>query len=210
MYKLRELQKEDLRTINKWRNDPNDIDLLGAPYRYINMDVEMKWYDNYMVNRNNSIRCVITNEEDEPIGLVSLLNIDFMNQSATFHIMIGDNENQGKGAGSYALNQMLQHAFFNMNLQRVDLSVLPTNSRAIHLYEKFGFQREGVKRKARFKNGIFVDMIEYSLLRDEYVLECGGGYSRVEEFQIIVFELLAHQAKSRMLYYPLKTNLRVA
>jgi len=38
MYKLRELRKEDIPKINKWRNDSELINHLGAPFRYINLN----------------------------------------------------------------------------------------------------------------------------------------------------------------------------
>ena len=40
MFKLRELEESDLEIINKWRNKHSLIDNLGAPFRYINLDVE--------------------------------------------------------------------------------------------------------------------------------------------------------------------------
>lgn len=54
MYKLRELERKDLNIINKWRNEPELISLLGAPFRYINLDVDIKWFENYMANRGNA------------------------------------------------------------------------------------------------------------------------------------------------------------
>ena len=168
MYKLRELERKDLNVINKWRNNHELISLLGAPFRYINLDVDIKWFENYMANRGNAIRCAIISEDSEEIiGLVSLVAIDFLNQSAEFHIMIGDTGKQNKGAGTYAVKAMLYHAFYNMNLQRVELLVLDTNVRAKHLYEKCGFVFEGKKRKAKYKDGKFVDLLLYAALRDE-------------------------------------------
>lgn len=167
MFYLRELERKDLPTINKWRNDPELIDLLGAPFRYINLDVDEKWYEAYMDNRDNAVRCAITeDDQDEILGLVSLVSIDYMNQSAEFHIMIGDARNQGRGIGTFAVKAMVNHAFNNLNLQRVELTVLEDNERAKHLYEKCGFVYEGRKRKAKYKKGKFVDMLMYSVLRD--------------------------------------------
>ena len=40
MYKLRELERKDLKKINSWRNDEEIISLLGAPYRFINQEVD--------------------------------------------------------------------------------------------------------------------------------------------------------------------------
>ena len=134
MFRLRELERKDLPIINRWRNDAELIALLGAPFRYINLDVDMKWFDVYMSNRGNAVRCAITKENDDTIlGLVSLVS---------------------------------------MNLQRVELTVLEDKERARHLYEKCGFVYEGRKRQAKFKNGKFLDMLLYSILRQEY---SGGG-----------------------------------
>ena len=169
MFKLRELEKKDIPAINSWRNNPELIANLGAPYRYINSIVDEKWFDAYMNNRNTQVRCAILDENDDIIGLVSLVSIDYMKQSGTFHIMIGHGNNQGKGAGTFATKEMLNHAFDNLNLHRIELSVLTDNFRAIHMYEKVGFIKEGTKRQCNFKQGKFVDMYMYAILRDEYV-----------------------------------------
>ena len=169
MYRLREIEQKDLKEINIWRNDPELISMLGAPFRFINIDVDEKWFDNYMMNRSNQVRCaIVTNACDKILGLVSLLSINHMNQSAEFHIMIGSKDNQGKGMGTFAVQEMLKHAFYNLNLYRVELSVLADNTSAQHLYEKCGFVKEGIKRKAKYKDGKFVDMYLYSILREEY------------------------------------------
>ena len=169
MYKLRELCKEDLKEINKWRNNKTLIDNLGAQYRYINLSVDEKWYDNYMQNRMSCVRCSIIDENNNIIGLVSLTDINQINQSCIYHIMIGNDVNQGKGAGTYATKTMINHAFNNLNLKRIELSVLTTNKQAIHLYESCGFIKEGTRRKCTYKNGKFVDMHIYSILYEDWI-----------------------------------------
>lgn len=169
MYKLRELEKKDLAIINKWRNDRNLISNLGAPYRYINLEVDEKWYENYMINRATTVRCsIVLENNDDILGLITLASINLTNQSAVLHIMIGDKANHGKGIGTFAVGEMLKHAFLNLNLHRVELSVLSSNVIAQKLYEKCGFIREGVKRKAVYKEGKFIDMYIYSILREDY------------------------------------------
>ena len=169
MFRLRELESKDLKTINGWRNDPALISLLGAPFRYINLSTEEAWFSGYMKSRGESVRCAICEENsDEIIGLVSLMSVDYMNQSAELHIMIGNRENQGRGAGTFAIKEILRHAFQNMNLHRVELMVMENNERAQRLYEKLGFIREGVKRKSHFKDGRFMDAILYAVLKEEY------------------------------------------
>ena len=48
MYKLRELSRKDLMEINRWRNNPELIKLLGAPFRYIDVQIDERWYENYL------------------------------------------------------------------------------------------------------------------------------------------------------------------
>lgn len=167
MYCLRELERKDMARINGWKNDPQVIALLDAPFCYINADVDEAWFDNYMRNRGNAIRCAIIHEKtDELIGLVSLTNIDYINQSAELHIMIGNQQNSD--AAIFAVRDMLEHAFYNMNMHRIELTVLVSNQRAQHVYEEYGFKREGILRQAYFKQGKFEDVYQYAVLREEY------------------------------------------
>ena len=69
--------------------------------------------------------------------------------------------------GTFAVLSMLRHAFYDLNLHRVELSVLATNEAAMGLYEKCGFSCEGTRRQACYKQGKFVDMYEYGILRGE-------------------------------------------
>jgi RimJ/RimL family protein N-acetyltransferase len=170
MYKLREIKREDVLEINKWRNEVDLINYLGAPYRYINLDVDYNWYEDYMRNRSNNVRCAIveTKEVDCILGMVSLTNINYINQCAIFHIMIGNRNNRSKGIGYFATKEILNHAFNNMNLNRIELGVLEDNNHAIKLYEKVGFKQEGIKRKSTYKNGKFLNMIVMAILKDEF------------------------------------------
>lgn len=169
MYKIRELERKDLAEINKWRNDNDLISSLTANFRYINQEIDYKWYDSYIHNRNNTVRCAIVNSNDEILGTAGLKNVDYLNQKADFFIMIGLKANRGKGIGYFATREILKHAFYNLNLNRIELIVLESNKNAINLYKKVGFIEEGKKRKCIFKNGKFVNVIIMSILNEEFI-----------------------------------------
>jgi RimJ/RimL family protein N-acetyltransferase len=72
---------------------------------------------------------------------------------------------RGQGIGSALLHQALAEAR-NRGLERVELSVFASNLTAIHLYEKFKFEIEGRKKRARKIDGRYDDLIIMALIFD--------------------------------------------
>jgi Acetyltransferases, including N-acetylases of ribosomal proteins len=60
---------------------------------------------------------------------------------------------QNKGVGSALLSKLIDVADNWLMLMRIELTVFEDNVIAIHLYEKFGFEKEGIKRLAAIRNG---------------------------------------------------------
>lgn len=170
MYILRELRRSDLPAINAWRTDRELISRLGATFRYINEEVDERWFNAYMDRRATTVRCAIAEEcaPEKILGLVSLCDIDNLSRSCEFHIMIGDKNQRGKGMGYFAISEILRHAFEDLNLNRVELKVLPDNEPALGLYRKAGFKEEGLLRQYAFKNGEYRDTLIMSILREEW------------------------------------------
>jgi RimJ/RimL family protein N-acetyltransferase len=46
--------------------------------------------------------------------------------------------------------------------------VLSSNAAAIRLYERAGFQREGLARQAAYKRGRYEDLVEMAILSREF------------------------------------------
>lgn len=169
IYSLRELSRADLPLLNGWRNDREAQQWLVSPFRFIAEEVDAKWYDGYIGARSNSIRLAICESlSGKFVGVVYLLGIDWISRSGDFGILIGDTSAQGKGAGEFATRTLLTHAFSDINLHRVQLSVLAANERAMSLYRKVGFVEEGCARQAVFKDGEYVDLIQMAILAGEY------------------------------------------
>lgn len=104
----------------------------------------------------------------EPVGVVSLTNISEANASADLSIIVGDPEERDRGHGADAINTILRHAFDDLKLHRVGLSVFEFNEPAIATYEKLGFRAEGRLRGAIERDGAFHDAILMSILAPEW------------------------------------------
>lgn len=106
--------------------------------------------------------------EEEPIGVISLMNISEANASADLSIIVGDEKDRERGLGTEAIRVILRYGFEQLKLHRVGLSVFEFNTTAISAYEKLGFREEGRMRRALHRDGAFHDAILMSLLASEW------------------------------------------
>ncbi|MGF6769732.1 RimJ/RimL family protein N-acetyltransferase [Paraburkholderia sp. GAS199] len=165
---LREIERDDLAVINSWRADQALVGLLGGNFRHVGPEIDDRWFDNYLGARSNNVRLAIClAPAREAIGVTYLLNIDWTNRCAEFSIQIGVESARGQGIGEIATRSILAHAFDDLNLHRISLTVLASNARAIKLYEKVGFRAEGLMRQAVFKGGRYQDVISMAVLAAE-------------------------------------------
>lgn len=178
MYRARELSAKDIPTINKWRQ-PELASHIGGTFRYIDLAVEEMWYQNYLQNRHTTVRIVVADDNDVPIALASLTNIDHQNQIAQIHLMVGDPHRRGQGIGAYAGLLAVKHAFMDLNLNKLEAKALITNTQAISMNKNAGFVEEGVLRKHVFKDGEFVDVVLLGLLKEE----AGSAIQKLDKFE---------------------------
>jgi len=167
---LREIKRTDLKKINQWRNDKELLDLLGNNYLFISAEIDKKWFDNYLMNRDKSVRLAILDKKTgKYIGNVNLTSIHPINRSAEFSIFIGDKNYWSKGFGTVATIAVIEHGFYDLNLNRIYLTVLQNNKRALNAYKKIGFINEGTLREAVYKNSSFQNVILMSILKKNYI-----------------------------------------
>lgn len=64
-----------------------------------------------------------------------------------------------RGVGSAMLRYMIDWCATNPAVHKLELWVFPDNPRAIHVYEKLGFQHEGNRRSCFLKQGVYRDLL---------------------------------------------------
>lgn len=114
---------------------------------------------------------IILKETGDYVGEVVLNEIDWDNQSANMRIALAGKNWFGKGMGTEAIQLILDFGFNALNLHRIELEVYEFNPRAIRVYEKVGFKREGIRRDALFWDGKFYDAILMSILKSEFLTQ---------------------------------------
>lgn len=107
--------------------------------------------------------------EGKLVGFVVLWGLEWAHRESTISIALGEPDYWGKGLGTDAMRLCLRYAFNELNLQRVTLTVLGYNQRAIRSYEKAGFQHEGVIRQWGIREGQRYDVHVMGILRAEWL-----------------------------------------
>ena len=168
MITLREISRDDIPTINRWRRDPIVADGVGAPHRFIAVDVDLKWYEDYLSRRGSEVRCAVClADTGQLVGMVSLTRIDYVHRNAEYNAMVGERASQNRGIGTEATRAMVRHGFFDLNLHRIYVSILRDNISSIRMCEKAGFREEGTIREGAYKNGRYHDLVLMGVLKGD-------------------------------------------
>lgn len=168
-YVLRKPEPRDIPALYDQKNDGAIARLLGGfSVGYSEADLA-QWVEFHRTRKDEALWVIADHGTDACVGHAGLYEIDYRIRAAEFAIMLGDQATWGKGLGTACTRFAVEYGFRQLNLNRVHLSVLASNDRAVRLYERIGFQREGLLRQAQYKDGEYLDVIVMGLLRSEYV-----------------------------------------
>jgi RimJ/RimL family protein N-acetyltransferase len=165
---LRRHAPENYRLYSEWYGDPEIWRLTSWTAAPLSPSaVERLFQDREQYEKDDSFALHLR-DDDEPIGIVSLMNISEANASAELSIIVGHSEDRHHGYGAEAIAVLLDYAFGERGLNRVGLSVFEFPEDAIAAYEKLGFREEGRLRGALRRDDVFHDAILMSILRQEW------------------------------------------
>lgn len=134
---IRPLKIEDAYTSVIWRNDKEVFKYTGHTYsNEVTIESELNWIKN-VIPSPNEYRCAII-VDGEYVGNTYLT--DIINQSARFHIFIGNKNYWGKGVAQQATKLMIDYAKNVLKLSSIRLTAHIENDSAISLYKKMDFQ----------------------------------------------------------------------
>ena len=167
--RLTALTQSDLPTIVQWHQNPDFLRLFHALPAYPKTEAALtQWLDDTHKSTDTFLFAVRALDKAELIGYVELDRILWTHRVSGVSIAIGETKHWGQGYGYEVMQLALRFAFDELNLHRIQLTVFSYNKRAIALYEKLGFHREGVHREHLQRDGTRYDMYLYGLLRSEW------------------------------------------
>jgi len=167
--RLAALTRDDLATVVRWQKNSRFLRLFDARPAYPKtLPALTEWLDERHKAKDGFVFAVRLLDEDKLIGYVELDGILWAHRTGWISIAIGDDVYWGQGYGSEAMRLLLRFAFDELNLYRVQLTVFDYNERAIAMYERLGFRREGTLRAFMQRDGQRYDMHQYGLLYPEW------------------------------------------
>lgn len=124
---------------------------------------------------DSELQYTVTLKDGEPIGrLYAPINRE-RNRIHIDWIYI-DREHQRKGYGRETIELFLNYCFNELNLEKVGIDHFVGHDIADSMYKKIGFSVEGTLRHHTKKNGVYMDLVFMSMLRDEFFArDMGGG-----------------------------------
>jgi len=163
---LSPVSPEDYEQYTKWVSDSEITDNIAISWILYDVEKEKEFLES--VRQMDYHFAMVKYDGDKLLGNVSLFNFHHINRTADYGIFIGDEENRGKGYGTEASRLILDYGFNTLNLNNIMLRVFGFNKNAIACYEKLGFKKIGVRRKAYFVRGQFHDEIYMDILREDF------------------------------------------
>ncbi len=111
---------------------------------------------------------IFTKEDPEtPIGTVALSNIIRGVFRSCFVGYKLDQKSTGKGYMTEAMLKVIEYAFFDLKLHRIEANIMPRNIPSLNLVTKLGFENEGRARKYLKICGTWEDHIHMVLINEE-------------------------------------------
>ena len=106
-----------------------------------------------------------------PAGSIAFETANRRSRIATLHGLMLHPDFRGRGIAKAATELFWRHLIRELNFHRVELECYGYNERAVRHFERSGFVREGVKRKAYWRQGQWVDGILFGLIREDVEAE---------------------------------------
>ena len=102
------------------------------------------------------------------VGMIGFHKIDWVNKSTSIGYWLGQNH-MGKGIMTKSTKTLVNHAFINLNLNRVEIRCAENNIKSRAIPERLGFTIEGLARDSEWLYDHYVSHVVYGILAKEWI-----------------------------------------
>lgn len=166
---LHAVEKEDLQQFRDWRNN-SDFRKYFREYRELNVRQQEIWFEEKVVKDPTSLMFSIKrNDDNELLGCCGFVYINWVHRNADLSLYIGWQgayiDDEGYAEDSCRL--LLDYGFNELCLNKVWSEIYEFDVKKKALYDKFGFQQDGLLRQNYWYDGRWWDSRILSKLSNE-------------------------------------------
>ncbi|MGM0814306.1 MAG: GNAT family N-acetyltransferase [Bacillota bacterium] len=110
---------------------------------------------------------IFLNETDALVGTISLSSVERGPIEGAMLGYVLDQNQGGKGYMTEAIRLIIDYAFYELHLHRIEAGVKPDNIGSIRVLEKTGFENEGLNRKKVKINGVWEDHYLFAIIHPD-------------------------------------------
>lgn len=166
--RLRPVQLADAAMLWRWINNSKVLRFLSTiPPKTVAK--EKDWIKKVQKSKTSYSFVIERLDTQEPIGVMTLSNIEKRHRRASTGSFIAYPKYWGKGYGTDAKMVLLKFAFTKLSLHRVWTQVFVTNPRSRRYNEKCGYKYEGLRRQHSFVRGKYKDDWMLGVLKSDWV-----------------------------------------
>ncbi|MFB6073061.1 MAG: GNAT family N-acetyltransferase [Halobacterium sp.] len=162
---LRTVEHEDSEFVQRGHNHPDVAVALGLsqPENEAEAESHVAQYEDDPLNL--SLLVCVEDEEPTPVGKVTLQDLHHTRPEISYWVLP---EYQGNGYGTEGAELLVDYAFESHEIRGLQAQAFAPNEGSVGVLENLGFTHEGTLRNARFRDGEYVDVVWYGLLREEW------------------------------------------
>jgi len=134
--------------------------------KYLQNTIDFIKYSRKQYEENSSLQLCIR-YEGELAGVIGFHKVDWLNHSTGIGYWLSSGC-QGRGIMTASCGCLLDYAFRNLGMNRIEIRCATGNTRSRAIPERLGFKEEGTVRQAEWLYDHYVDHVVYSMLRDEW------------------------------------------
>lgn len=164
---LRPMRGKDVPRLHEFNQDV-ELALLDSHYPEVaSVERTREFYEAWTKTDEDRARFAIE-ADSKFLGYCQLVTLQRRHGIFELGILIGDRDYWGRGYGREVVRLLLDYGFRYLGGRRIALTTHAKNERAIRCYLACGFVEEGRPRQVFWHEGEYIDLVEMSILRDEW------------------------------------------
>lgn len=165
---LKEITGADIQNIYTGLSNPEVTRYYAVHFPTLEATREqMHWYADLKTNGTGIWWNIISKETGEFVGAGGFNDLDRENRKAEIGLWLLP-ESWGKGLMGEIMPCLFKIGFQDLNLHRIEGFVDADNVKCRKALEKINFTHEGTMRQCEYKDGVYLDVAVYSILKEEF------------------------------------------